>query len=80
MNPTINGVLGGVFHTLRAGANPIELDDATDFFKRLDPHMSSPVSEISIWLTSDANADFEPNAAAPIMRTQNIIQKAPNGL
>jgi len=31
------------------------------------------VTETSIWLTSDAGADFEPNAAAPIMRTQNIV-------
>ncbi len=66
-------VLGGVFHQLRAGDNPAELDDITEFFKRLDPHMTAPVSETSIWRTSDAGDDFEPNAAAPIMRTQNIV-------
>lgn len=66
-------VLGGVFHALRAGENPAELDDITEFFKRLDPHMAAPVTETSIWLTSDAGDDFEPNAAAPIMRTQNIV-------
>jgi hypothetical protein len=66
-------VLGGVFHELREGDNPVELDDITEFFKRLDRHMSSPVSETSIWRTSDANADFEPNASAPIMRTQNLV-------
>jgi hypothetical protein len=35
--------------------------------------MTAPVAEASIWRTSDASADFEPNAAAPIMRTQNIV-------
>jgi hypothetical protein len=66
-------VLGGVFHELRAGENPVELDDITAFFKRLDAHMDAPIAESSIWRTTDANVDFEPNAAAPIMRTQNII-------
>lgn len=66
-------VLGGVFRELRAGENPVELDDITEFFKNLDPHMSAPVTENSIWRTSEANVDFEPNASAPIMRTQNIV-------
>jgi hypothetical protein len=43
------------------------------FFKTLDPHMVAPVAEDSTWRTTDASADFEPNAAAPIMRTQNIV-------
>lgn len=83
-------VLGGVFHELRAGDNPAELDDITEFFKRLDPHMSSPVAETSLWRASDAHVDFEPNGASPIMRTQNIVhlvgvitgwyKKAPSGL
>jgi hypothetical protein len=29
-------VLGGVFRELRAGDNPVELDDITEVFKRLD--------------------------------------------
>lgn len=66
-------VLGGVFRELRAGDNPVELDDIAEFFKRLNPHMAAPVAENSIWLTTEANADFEPNAAAPIMRTQHIV-------
>jgi hypothetical protein len=66
-------VLGGVFRELRAGENPVELDDITVFFKRLDPHMTAPVTDISIWRTTDAREDFEPNASAPIMRTQNIV-------
>ena len=66
-------VLGGVFRELRAGENPAELDDITEFFKNLDPHMAAPVTENSIWRTSEANVDFEPNASAPIMRTQNIV-------
>jgi len=82
-------VLGGVFHDLRMGDNPAELDDITEFFKRLDSHMTAPVTETSIWRTS-AGADFEQDAAAPIMRTQNIVhlvnvitgwyQKAPAAL
>ncbi|MEU1628730.1 DNA sulfur modification protein DndB [Streptomyces sp. NPDC020096] len=66
-------VLGGVFHNLRSGDNPVALGDITEFFKRLDPHMAAPVDEASIWRISDAGVDFEPNAAAPIMRTQNIV-------
>ncbi|GAA3458863.1 DNA sulfur modification protein DndB [Saccharothrix longispora] len=66
-------VLGGVFHVLRSGDNPVELNDITEFFKRLDPHMAAPVTETSIWRSTDAKIDFEPDAAAPIMRTQNII-------
>lgn len=66
-------VLAGVFHQLRAGDNPVELGDITEFFKRLDPHMAAPVTETSIWRTTAASDDFEPNAAAPIMRTQNIV-------
>ncbi|WP_083957758.1 DNA sulfur modification protein DndB [Herbidospora mongoliensis] len=66
-------VLGGVFHQLRSGDNPADLGDITDFFKRLDPHMAAPIADNSIWQTTDAKADFEPNASAPIMRTQNIV-------
>ncbi|KQU58264.1 hypothetical protein ASG84_16025 [Rhodococcus sp. Leaf278] len=66
-------VLAGVFRELREGDNPVELDDITEFFKRLDRHMPAPVEETSIWRTTDANSDFEPNASAPIMRTQNIV-------
>ncbi|MFI9813407.1 DNA sulfur modification protein DndB [Saccharothrix variisporea] len=66
-------VLGGVFRDLRTGDNPVELGDITEFFKRLDPHMTAPVDESSIWRTTEAHIDFEPNASAPIMRTQNII-------
>ena len=66
-------VLGGVFHELRAGDNPAELDDITEFFKRLDRHMAAPVTETSIWRTSNSSVDFELNASAPIMRTQNIV-------
>ena len=66
-------VLAGVFRELRTGDDPVELNDITEFFKRLDRHMAAPVDETSIWRTSEANADFEPNASAPIMRTQNIV-------
>ena len=53
--------------------NPAELDDITEFFKRLDSHMTAPVAATRIWHTSNAGVDFEPNATAPIMRTQNIV-------
>ncbi|WP_280264056.1 DNA sulfur modification protein DndB [Nocardia wallacei] len=66
-------VLAGVFRELRSGDNPVELDDITEFFKRLDPHMAAPITEASIWRITDANLDFEPDASAPIMRTQNIV-------
>ncbi|WP_439681779.1 DNA sulfur modification protein DndB [Embleya sp. MST-111070] len=66
-------VLGGVFRDLRSGENPASLDDITAFFKRLDPHMDAPIADGGIWRTSATGVDFEPNASAPIMRTQNII-------
>ncbi|MGW1996452.1 DNA sulfur modification protein DndB [Embleya sp. NPDC001921] len=66
-------VLGGVFRELRSGDNPALLDDIAAFFKRLDPHMGAPIADSSIWRTSATGVDFEPNASAPIMRTQNII-------
>lgn len=66
-------VLGGVFHELRAMESPAELDDIADFFKRLDRHMVAPIAEGSVWRTTEANKDFELNATAPIMRTQNIV-------
>ncbi|MFF0529414.1 DNA sulfur modification protein DndB [Nocardia amikacinitolerans] len=66
-------VLGGVFRELRGGDTPAELGDIAEFFKRLDPHMAAPVTESSLWRTTAADVDFEPNASAPIMRTQNIV-------
>lgn len=83
-------VLGGVFRELRSSDAPAELGDIAEFFKRLDPHMAAPVTETSLWRTTAADVDFEPNASAPIMRTQNIVhlvgviagwyRKAPAGL
>ncbi|WP_280467106.1 DNA sulfur modification protein DndB [Nocardia cyriacigeorgica] len=66
-------VLGGVFRELRRGDSPAELGDIAEFFKRLDPHMVAPITETSLWRTTAADVDFEPNASAPIMRTQNIV-------
>ncbi|MET7766208.1 DNA sulfur modification protein DndB [Streptomyces sp. NPDC005336] len=64
-------VLGGVYRNLReAGA---EDGDIQEFFKRLDRHMAAPVTEDSIWRTTNADEDFEPNASAPIMRQQNVV-------
>lgn len=62
-------VLAGVFHGLAADMDLGE-DDITQFLRRLNPHMNAPVG--GIWLTTQAHADFEPKASAPIMRTQNL--------
>jgi hypothetical protein len=64
-------VLAGVYHDL---SEDMELDDEdiTEFFRRLNPHMNSPVTGNSIWRTSQSNKDFEINASAPVMRTQNL--------
>jgi hypothetical protein len=64
-------VLGGVYRNLREDG--AEDGDIQEFFKRLDRHMTAPVSEDSIWRTTAANEDFEPNASAPIMRQQNVV-------
>jgi hypothetical protein len=34
--------------------------------------MNAPVSDSSIWRQTDAKQDFEFNASAPVMRTQNL--------
>jgi hypothetical protein len=44
----------------------------TQFFRKLDKHMAAPVDDKSIWRVTQARDDFEPNASAPIMRTQNL--------
>ncbi|MFC9633975.1 DNA sulfur modification protein DndB [Streptomyces mirabilis] len=64
-------VLGGVYRNLKEDG--AEDGDIQEFFKRLDRHMTAPVTEDSIWRTTDANEDFEPNASAPIMRQQNVV-------
>ncbi|WP_017544113.1 DNA sulfur modification protein DndB [Nocardiopsis prasina] len=64
-------VLGGVYRNLREEG--VEDGDIQEFFKRLDRHMIVPVTETSIWRTTAANEDFEPNASAPIMRQQNVV-------
>ncbi|MCX4771644.1 DNA sulfur modification protein DndB [Streptomyces sp. NBC_01285] len=64
-------VLGGVYRNLKEDG--AEDGDIQEFFKRLDRHMTAPLTEDSIWRTTDANEDFEPNASAPIMRQQNVV-------
>jgi hypothetical protein len=63
-------VLAGVWHELHA--KDVDDDEITDFFRRLDKHMEAPVDDESIWRITPAVDDFEPNASAPIMRTQNL--------
>ncbi|WP_343449839.1 DNA sulfur modification protein DndB [Micromonospora oryzae] len=64
-------VLAGTYHVF---TEEMDLDDEeiTDFFRRLNPHMNAPVKDTSIWRTTPASADFEINASAPVMRTQNL--------
>ncbi|WP_116044483.1 DNA sulfur modification protein DndB [Amycolatopsis palatopharyngis] len=64
-------VLAGSFHALRE--KEIDEDDITAFLATLAPHMSAPVSESGIWRRTEARRDFEPEASAPIMRTQNLL-------
>ncbi|MFJ3902132.1 DNA sulfur modification protein DndB [Streptomyces sp. NPDC090025] len=63
-------VLGGVYRNLREEG--VEDGDIQEYFKRLDRHMAVPVTEHSIWRTTTAKTNFEPEASAPIMRQQNI--------
>lgn len=64
-------VLAGVYFML---SQEMDVDDEEiiDLFRRLNPHMNAPVVDGSIWRTTEANADFEMNASAPVMRTQNL--------
>jgi DNA-sulfur modification-associated len=64
-------VLAGVYHDLTEDMD-IDDEEVTEFFHRLNPHMNAPVTNSSLWRTTKANADFEPNASSPIMRTQNL--------
>ncbi len=63
-------VLAGVWHELHA--KEVDDDEITEFFRKLDKHMAAPVDDESIWRVTRAADDFEPNASAPIMRTQNL--------
>jgi hypothetical protein len=63
-------VLAGTYHLL--WAKDIADDDISAFFGTLAPQMTGPVAEDSVWRRTDAGRDFEPNAFAPVMRTQNL--------
>lgn len=63
-------VLAGTYRALRE--KEIADDDVTAFFGTLDRHLNGPVAEDGIWRRTDAGRDFEPEAFAPIMRTQNL--------
>lgn len=65
-------VLAGVYHELME-THQVDEEDIVAFFTKLDPHMNAPVADSSIWRKSDASADFEVNASAPVMRTQNLV-------
>lgn len=63
-------VLAGTYHELKN--KDIDEVDITAFFRTLASHMAAPVRDDSVWRRSEASADFEPNASAPVMRTQNL--------
>ncbi|SNR46720.1 DNA-sulfur modification-associated [Haloechinothrix alba] len=63
-------VLAGTYHELRA--KDIADGDITAYFATLAPHMAAPVSDEAIWRRTEAGRDFEPDASAPVMRTQNL--------
>lgn len=65
-------VLAGVYYELKEN-NDAGDEDVTVFFAKLDPHMNAPVSATSIWRKTATSLDFEEDASAPIMRTQNLI-------
>jgi len=63
-------VLAGAFYSLRE--KEISDDDITAFFATLAPHMAAPVSDDGVWRRTEARRDFEQDASAPVMRTQNL--------
>jgi hypothetical protein len=63
-------VLAGVYHELRVQG--VADEDIAKFLTKLDPWMKAPVNTRSPWRKTDAAKDFEANANAPIMRTQNL--------
>ncbi|BDT91511.1 hypothetical protein IFM12275_14870 [Nocardia sputorum] len=65
-------VLAGVYHELMENHDAND-EDIVAFFTKLDPHMNAPVSDTSIWRKTEASTDFEVNASAPVMRTQNLL-------
>ncbi|MFJ9777872.1 DNA sulfur modification protein DndB [Kitasatospora sp. NPDC101157] len=64
-------VLGGVYRELSEAG--VGQDGIKAFFEKLDRHMAAPVDEDSVWRTTTAKEHFEPDAKAPIMRTQNLV-------
>ena len=65
-------MLAGVYHDFTTEDMGLDDEDISEFFKRLNPHMNAPVTNNSIWRTSQASEDFEINISAPVMRTQNL--------
>ncbi|MFG3704734.1 DNA sulfur modification protein DndB [Micromonospora sp. NPDC047670] len=64
-------VLAGAYHVFTEEMD-LDDEDIIEFFRRLNPHMNAPVTSTSLWRTTAASADFEINASAPVMRTQNL--------
>lgn len=63
-------VLAGTYHNL--SEKEVPEDDIAAFFQTLAPHMTAPVSDDGLWRNTEARRDFEQDASAPVMRTQNL--------
>jgi hypothetical protein len=64
-------VLAGVYAEL-VERHRFDDEDVTDFFRKLAPHMSGPVTEDSIWVTRVKDDVFSPGALAPRSRRQDL--------
>jgi hypothetical protein len=63
---TLLRVLAGVYHELATSKSD---DEIAEFFSKLAPHMSAPVTEESRWLETEV---FEVGATAPRARRQDL--------
>jgi DNA-sulfur modification-associated len=63
-------VLAGVFHQLREDEQTD--DEITEFFARLAPHMTAPVTEDSLWRTTAAKQDLPVGATGPTSLAQSL--------
>jgi hypothetical protein len=64
-------VLAGVYAEL-ADKHAFDDDDTIEFFTQLAPHMASPVTANSIWVTKVGDEVFSPGASAPRSRRQDL--------
>ncbi len=63
-------VLAGVYHELHELEHSD--DEITDFFAKLAPHMTAPVTGDSLWRTTAAQEDIQERATGPMARAQSL--------